>query len=102
MGKMRAEMVVGNHRFLIAGPRNLADSMKPQAPDDAPQDDLFRHRLDNIVLRQHPLVWLAERIDWDGMNRLLGEYCEDAGRAATEADTPDGRLAVSRAHLCPV
>ena len=48
--------------------------MKPRTPDTAPQDDLFRHRLDNIISLQHPLVRLAERIDWDGMNRLLGEY----------------------------
>jgi IS5 family transposase len=38
--------------------------MKPRTPDDAPQDDLFRHRLDNIISLQHPLVRLAERIDW--------------------------------------
>jgi IS5 family transposase len=52
--------------------------MKPRTPDTAPQDDLFRHRLDNIISLQHPLVRLAERIDWDGMNHLLGEYYEDA------------------------
>lgn len=52
--------------------------MKPRTPDDAPQDDLFRHRLDNIISLKHPLVQLANRIDWDGLNRLLGEYYEDA------------------------
>ena len=52
--------------------------MKPKTPDSAPQDDLFRHRLDNIISLQHPLARLAERIDWEGMNSLLGEYYEDA------------------------
>jgi IS5 family transposase len=52
--------------------------MKPQTPEDAPQDDLFRHRLDNIISMQHPLVRLAGRIDWDAMNRLLGDYYEEA------------------------
>ena len=52
--------------------------MKPRTPDDAPQDDLFRHRLDNIIALQHPLVRLAERIDWAAMNGLLGEYYEEA------------------------
>ena len=41
-------------------------------------DDLFRHRLDNIISLQHPLARLAERIDWEGMNNLLGEYYEEA------------------------
>ena len=52
--------------------------MKLQTPDTAPQDDLFRHRLDNIISLQHPLARLAERIDWEGMNNLLGEYYEEA------------------------
>ena len=52
--------------------------MKLRTPDTAPEDDLFRHRLDNIIALKHPLVRLADGIDWDGMNRLLGEYYEDA------------------------
>ena len=55
----------------------LQISMKPQTPEDAPQDDLFRHRLDNIISLQHPLARLAERIDWEAMNQLLGEYYEE-------------------------
>jgi IS5 family transposase len=52
--------------------------MKPQTPEDAPQDDLFRHRLDNIISLQHSLARLAERIDWEAMNQLLGAYYEEA------------------------
>ena len=46
--------------------------MKPKASNSAPQDD------HNIISLQHPLVRLAERIDWEGMNSLLGEYYEHA------------------------
>ena len=52
--------------------------MKPRSTDTSTQDDLFRHRLDNIISLTHPLVRLSERIDWDGMNGLLGDYYEDA------------------------
>jgi IS5 family transposase len=52
--------------------------MKLQTPDDAPQDDLFRHRLDNIISLQHPLARLADRIDWEAMNQWLGGYYEQA------------------------
>jgi hypothetical protein len=48
--------------------------MKPQTLDTEPQDDLFRHRPDNIISLKHPLARLAERIDWEAMNHLLGEY----------------------------
>jgi IS5 family transposase len=75
---MQTEIRIGNCRFPVDDPRNLADSMKPQTPDTTAQDDLFRHRLDNIISMQHALVRLTERIDWDGMNRLLGDYYEDA------------------------
>jgi len=53
--EIRAEYQIGNCRFPITDPQNLADSMKPQTPDNAPQDDLFRHRLDNTISLQHPL-----------------------------------------------
>jgi hypothetical protein len=52
--------------------------MKSQTSDSALQDDLLRHRLDNIISLQHPLARVAERIDWEGMNNLLDEYYEEA------------------------
>ena len=52
--------------------------MKPRTPEVTPQDDLFRSRLENLVSPRHPLVRLAERIDWDALNEWLGAYCEDA------------------------
>lgn len=50
--------------------------MKPRTPDDAPQDDLFCHQLDNIISLKHPLLRLPERIDWDAMNQVLSKYYE--------------------------
>jgi hypothetical protein len=73
--------VIRNCSFLIVTPQNLVDWVKPKMPDSTPQDELFRHRLDNIISLQHPLVRLAEAaegIDWEGMNSLLGQYYEDA------------------------
>lgn len=70
--------MIGNHSFPIDAPKNLADAMKPRTPDTAPQDDLFRHRLDNIISLKHLLVRLAESVDWAAMNRLFGGYYEDA------------------------
>ena len=37
--------------------------MKPQTPPDFPTDDLFRHRLENLMDMRHQLVKLAELID---------------------------------------
>jgi transposase, IS5 family len=52
--------------------------MKPRIPEGTPQDDLFRSRLENLISARHPLVRLAERIDWDSSNERLGAYYEDA------------------------
>ncbi len=52
--------------------------MKPRTPEARPEDDLFRSRLENPVPAQHPLVRLADRIDWDALNGPIGAYCEDA------------------------
>jgi transposase, IS5 family len=59
--------------------------MKPRTPEVTPQDDLFRSRLENLVSPRHPLVRLAERIDWDALNDRLGAYYEDA--AVTHSET---------------
>jgi transposase, IS5 family len=52
--------------------------MKPRTPGVTPQDDLLRSRLENLVSPRHPLVRLAERIDWDALNDRPGAYYEDA------------------------
>ena len=56
--------------------------MKPQSPPDVPNDDLFRHRLENLIDTRHELVKLSELIDWDRFDTQWGEtFCED-GRPA--------------------
>ena len=84
---MSAEQGIRNRSFLIVTPQSLADSMKPKTPDTVPQDDLFRHRLDNIISLQHPLARLGERVGWEGKNLLLGEYYEEAAGASDEPST---------------
>ena len=56
--------------------------MKPQMPPDLPNDDLFRHRLENLIDTRHELVKLTELIDWERFDTQWGEtFCED-GRPA--------------------
>jgi transposase, IS5 family len=52
--------------------------MKPRTPEVTPQDDLFRSRLENLIAPRHPLVLLARRIDWEGLNTEFGAFYEDA------------------------
>ena len=56
--------------------------MKPQAPPDLPTEDLFRHRLDNLIDRRHELVRLAAMIDWEGFAAQWGEAFCEVGRPA--------------------
>ncbi len=56
--------------------------MKPQIPPESPTDDLFRHRLENLIDTRHELVKLSELIDWERFDTRWGEtFCED-GRPA--------------------
>jgi transposase, IS5 family len=41
-------------------------------PKDKRQKDLFRPTLDSIIDLKHPLVLLAQRIDWTVLERRLG------------------------------
>jgi len=38
--------------------------MGPRDERQTPQDDLFRSRLSNLLDQRHPLVKLADRMDW--------------------------------------
>ena len=52
--------------------------MKPQTPPDLPTDDLFRHRLENLIDTRHELVKLSELIDWEHFDVQWGEtFCEE-------------------------
>ena len=56
--------------------------MKPQAPPDLPNDDLFRNRLENLIDTRHELVKLAGLIDWERFDRQWGEAFCEYGRPA--------------------
>lgn len=53
--------------------------MKPRStPSD--HDDLFRSRLDQILDTDHPLIRLADKIDWDQIDGRVGLCYADEGR----------------------
>lgn len=54
--------------------------MKPKPPPDLPTDDLFRHRLENLIDQRHELVRLAALIDWQRFDHEWGELFCDRGR----------------------
>jgi len=57
--------------------------MRPQEPENSPDSDLFRSRLDNLLDQRHELYRLAELIDWSEFDRAFGElYCPDNGSPA--------------------
>ena len=74
--------------------------MKPRTPDVTPGDDLFRSRLESLISPPHPLVQLARRINWEGLNTEFGAFYEDtvvgqppkATRRWRGAAVPEGRL----------
>ena len=54
--------------------------MRPKKQQRSPSDDLFRHRLDNIVDHRHALYRLAGLIDWDGLDRAFGRFYRERAR----------------------
>ncbi len=46
--------------------------MRPKQPDQSETPELFRARLENLIDRRHPLVRLAELIDWRGFEESFG------------------------------
>ena len=56
--------------------------MRPKQQQKARHDDLFRARLDQIINMKHPLVVLADKIDWAWLDEQLAESFSDQGRPA--------------------
>jgi IS5 family transposase len=55
--------------------------MRPKQPDQSETPELFRARLENLIDRRHPLVRLAELIDWRVFEESFGPlYKEGVGR----------------------
>jgi transposase, IS5 family len=57
--------------------------MRPKKPVVRPQNELFHPRLEVICNPSHPLVKLADRIDWDGLDEQIAPLYADEGRPAT-------------------
>ena len=51
--------------------------MKPKERRETGQSDLFRARLDQIIDMRHPLVRLAQRIDWGFLEKTFGAVYSD-------------------------
>lgn len=56
--------------------------MKPKDRIDDGGEDLFRHRLENIINTRHELVRLASVIDWQRFDEAFGASYGDKGRPA--------------------
>ena len=55
--------------------------MLSSTPDPSGSDDLFRHRLENIIDLSHDLIRLSRLIDWEGLEQdFSAYYCSDNGR----------------------
>ena len=56
--------------------------MKPQKPPAQEPDGLFKTPLERFIDMQHPLVGLAERIDWEALDGEVAGCFGDVGRPA--------------------
>jgi IS5 family transposase len=54
--------------------------MKPHVKTPSPSDDLFRHKLVNIIDMRHEMVRLSHRIDWLRIESELGVFYSENGR----------------------
>jgi IS5 family transposase len=54
--------------------------MQPKERELSKSEDLFRSRLENIIDMRHPLVRLAGRIDWRGLEEHFKVYYAEEGR----------------------
>lgn len=51
--------------------------MKPLETRESGDQDLFRSRLDQIIVMQHQLVKLAARVNWSRLEAVCGEANRD-------------------------
>ena len=73
--------------------------MGPRDDRHTPQDDLFRSRLANLLDQRHPLVKLAERIDWSVFEQEWGElFTSETGRPAAPPRLIAGLLYLQHAY----
>jgi IS5 family transposase len=57
-------------------------AMKPRKPPAQEPDGLFKTPLERFINMRHPLVGLAERIDWEALDGEVAGCFGDVGRPA--------------------
>jgi len=68
-------------------------------PRDDSQNDLFRPQLDQIINLHHPLVGLAQEIDWEFLARRFGAVCSAGpGQPALPTRLMAGLLILKHMH----
>ncbi|MDN3519279.1 transposase [Aquisalimonas lutea] len=73
--------------------------MGPRDERHTPQDDLFRSELANLIDPRHPLVKLANRIDWSVFEREWSElFASPTGRPAAPPRLIAGLLYLQHAY----
>lgn len=73
--------------------------MGPKDRPESGHDDLFRHRLENIIDQRHPLVRLAGRINWSVFEAEWGQlFPATTGRPATPPRLIAGLLYLQHAY----
>ncbi len=53
--------------------------MRPPKYRENNHQDLFRHRLDNIIDMKHEIVILSKFIDWQRLDEHFGQYFSENG-----------------------
>jgi len=59
--------------------------MRPRRPPAQEPDGLFKTALERFIDMGHPLVRLADRIDWEGLEEQVAGSFAEAGRPGNEA-----------------
>ncbi|MCL2022685.1 MAG: hypothetical protein FWG81_11730 [Betaproteobacteria bacterium] len=72
--------------------------MKPR--ESSPQSsDLFRHRIDEIINMTHPLVKLAQLIDWVGLRAQMGSAFSERQKSSGQFWSVGGGTDLLAAHV---
>ena len=72
--------------------------MKPRQTKTIPQKDLFQSQLVDIINLNHPLVRLANIIDWNQLDNELGRHFSTVGAAALPTRLMVGLLYLQHLH----
>lgn len=72
--------------------------MKPNPTPGTAQDDLFKRRLVDFIDMKNPLVQLADKVDWGGIEEKVAPNFSDIGRGGVPARFMVGMLILKAMH----